>query len=165
MTRLHVILAVGLASALSLAAPTLSQTRAKPDAGGFIRVTPDQIAWSPVPDSPGVKSATILGDPNRPGPYIVRYQFPPHVMDRPHSHSQDRYATVLQGTWSTGTGSDFDPAKATPLRPGSVMKHPAGGLHWDGSNSDETVIVQIIGQGPVTTHQMDPKAAQWVVVR
>jgi hypothetical protein len=164
MTRAHLVLTLGLWIAVSLSGPCLSQARATPDAAGFIRILPDQIAWKAVPDSPGVMAATILGDPNKPGPYIVRYQFPPHVMDRPHTHSQDRYVTVLKGTWSTGTGPTFDPAKAIPLPPGSLMKHPAGGLHWDGSNSDETVIVQIMGQGPVVTRQLDPKAAQWVVV-
>jgi hypothetical protein len=42
------------------------------------------------------------------------------------------------------------------------MFHPAGGVHWDGSNSDETVIVQIIGEGPVTSADVDPALASWV---
>jgi hypothetical protein len=165
MTYYPLVVAIALGALLAFPTPTLAQTRAIPDAAGFIRITPDQVAWTAVPDSPGVKSATILGDPEKPGPYIVRYQFPPHVMDRPHSHSRDRYVTVLQGLWYTGTGPRFDAAKAIPLPPGSVMKHPSGGLHWDGSNSDETVIVQITGQGPVTTRQLDLKAPQWVRVK
>ena len=45
---------------------------------------------------------------------------------------------------------------------GSYMFHPAGGVHWDGSNSDDTVIVQIIGEGPVTSADVDPSLPGWV---
>jgi hypothetical protein len=59
--------------------------------------------------------------------------------------------TVLEGTWYTGTGNTFDVAKAVPLKAGSVMLHPAKAVHWDGSTGSETVIVQIIGDGPADT--------------
>ena len=48
------------------------------------------------------------------------------------------------------------------LPAGSYMFHPAGGVHWDGSNSDDTVIVQIIGEGPVTSEDIDPALPGWV---
>jgi quercetin dioxygenase-like cupin family protein len=83
-------------------------------------------------------------------------------MDRPHSHSRDRHVTVLQGRWFAGTGPDFAPDKAQALPAGSYMFHPAGGVHWDGSNSDDTVIVQIIGEGPVSSADVDPALASWV---
>ncbi|MGZ3404234.1 MAG: cupin domain-containing protein [Phenylobacterium sp.] len=132
---------------------------------GFVRIAPNEIHWTDTPGGHGAQFATVLGDPSKPGLYVMRAKFPPHVMDSPHWHSQDRYVTVLQGTWATGTGPLFDPAKAVALGPGSVMKHPAKGVHWDGSGSDQTVIVQIMGMGPVETVQVDPKAAQWVVVK
>lgn len=37
-----------------------------------------------------------------------------------------------------------------PLSPGSYMKHPAGGVHYDGAKDGE-VIVEIRGMGPVKT--------------
>jgi hypothetical protein len=40
-----------------------------------------------------------------------------------------------------------------PMKPGSIVVHPAGGHHFDGAR-DEEVIVQIIGMGPVTTTQI-----------
>jgi hypothetical protein len=82
-------------------------------------------------------------------------------MDRPHWHPNDRYVTVLEGTWYTGTGPTFDVARAVPLPAGSLMVHPARALHWDGSASDESVVVQIIGYGPGTTVQLDPKQPFW----
>ena len=128
----------------------------------FVRLTPDQIHWQDLPDGHGAQLATLAGDPSRNGLYVQRVRFPPHVMDRPHWHPHDRHVTVIKGTWYTGTGGSFDPSKAVPLKPGSYMLHPAGALHWDGSNSDEEVIVQVVGIGPADTVQADPGQPFWV---
>ena len=136
---------------------------AAPGSGAaFVRLTPEEIQWRDEPDSPGVRIATLAGDPSKPGLYVQRVRFPPHVMDRPHWHPGDRYITVIKGTWFTGTGATFDPARSVPLKAGSYMFHPARALHWDGSNSDEEVIVQIVGSGPVETTAADPAKPFWV---
>jgi quercetin dioxygenase-like cupin family protein len=129
---------------------------------GFVRITPEQLHWEVVPNSFGVQTATVAGDPSGHGLYLQRVRFPPHVMDRPHFHPNDRYVTVLKGTWYAGTGPVFDPRSAVPLKPGSFMLHPAKALHWDGSNGDEEVIVQIFGMGPADTVPEDPKKPFWV---
>jgi quercetin dioxygenase-like cupin family protein len=134
------------------------------DATGFIRIAPSDIKWHDVPGGHGVQQATLLGDPNKPGIYVIRVKFPPHIMDVPHSHPNARYVTVLEGTWYAGTGDTFDFAQAIPLKPGSVMLHPAKASHWDGSGGAETVIVQIIGEGPATTTQVEPNKAFWFEV-
>ena len=128
----------------------------------FIRLTPDQIRWQDLPDGHGAQLATIAGDPSGNGLYVQRVRFPPHVMDRPHRHPHDRHVTVIQGTWFTGTGSTFDPKQAVPLKAGSYMLHPAGALHWDGSYSNEEVLVQVVGIGPVDSVQADPSQPFWV---
>lgn len=128
----------------------------------FVRLTPEQIRWHEVPGAFGAQVATIAGDPDGHGVYVQRVRFPPHVMDRPHWHPNDRHVTVIQGTWFAGTGAIFDPARAVPLKPGSYMLHPAKALHWDGSNSDEEVIVQIFGIGPADTVPADPAKPLWV---
>ncbi|HLJ39498.1 MAG TPA: cupin domain-containing protein [Steroidobacteraceae bacterium] len=129
---------------------------------GFVRLTPEEIRWQDIPDGHGAQIATIAGDPSKPGLYVQRVRFPPHVMDRPHWHPGDRYVTVVKGTWFTGTGATFDPAKTVPLKAGSYMFHPARALHWDGSNSDEEVIVQVVGLGPLETTQGEPGKPFWV---
>jgi hypothetical protein len=131
---------------------------------GFVRLTPQQVQWRELPGSFGVRVATIAGDPARPGLYVQRVRFPPHVMDRPHWHPNDRYVTVLKGTWATGTGPSFDPRHAVPLPAGSFMLHPGKGLHWDGSANDEEVIVQVFGMGPADTVSADPQQPLWVQV-
>ena len=133
-------------------------------AGGadFVRLTPDQVSWRDLPDGHGAQLATIAGDPSGHGLYVQRVRFPPHVMDRPHWHPNDRHVTVIKGTWFTGTGGTFDPKQAVPLKAGSYMLHPAHALHWDGSTSDEEVIVQVVGIGPADTVQADPTQPFWV---
>jgi quercetin dioxygenase-like cupin family protein len=134
------------------------------DGPDFVRITPADLTWHDVAAGRGVQQAVLLGDPSKPGIYVIRVRFPPHIMDVPHRHPNARYVTVLEGTWYTGTGDTFDLARAVPLKPGSVMLHPAGATHWDGSGGAETVIVQIIGEGPATTTQVDPSKAFWLDV-
>lgn len=131
---------------------------------GFVRMAPEQVQWQRVPDGFGARIATIAGDPSKPGLYVQRVRFPPHVMTRPHWHATDRYITVIQGTWFAGTGPTFDPKRAAPMKAGSYMFHPAKALHWDGSNSDEEVIVQVFGIGPLETHPADPSQPAWARV-
>lgn len=158
---IRAVFPIALAGLLIAAAPPALQPGLQPE---FKIVPVEQVQWQALPGTPGVESALIAGNPSQPGTYVIRVKFPPHVMDRPHSHSRDRYVTVLQGHWYAGTGPDFDPAKAKRLGPGSFMFHPAGGVHWDGSGSDETVIVQIIGEGPLTSADLDPSKPSWLVL-
>jgi quercetin dioxygenase-like cupin family protein len=129
--------------------------RADKDAG-FVRVAPDQVKWMDRPGYDGVKFAVIHGDPSKPGVYVIRAKFSPGAMTRPHWHPEDRFVTVLQGTWYAGEGDTFEPDKTVPLKAGSFMLHPAKAHHYDGAK-DEEVIVQIIGIGPSATNLVDPK--------
>ena len=103
----------------------------------FVRLTPEQIHWQDMPDAQGAQIATIAGDPSARGLYVQRVRFPPHVMDRPHWHPGDRHVTVIKGTWYTGEGDVFDPAKTTAVQTGGFMFHPAGFHHWDGAKDQE----------------------------
>lgn len=148
-----------VASAVSAVVAATSQ-----DSSGFVRITPAEIHWQDIPNAHGAQQAVLLGDPAKPGMYVVRVKFPPHVMDIPHRHPMARYVTVLQGTWMSGIGDTFDLAHAVPLKPGSVMLHPANAVHWDGSAGAETVIVQIIGEGPAGTTPLDSTKPFWIEV-
>jgi hypothetical protein len=153
----HFFLPASLLTIGALAAETVASPQ-------FVRIAPTDVRWHDVPGGHGVQMATLAGDPDKPGLYVIRVKFPPHVMDVPHWHPNTRYVTVLEGTWYTGTGATFDLARAVPLPAGSLMVHPARAPHWDGSASNESVTVQITGDGPGSTTQVDPAQPFWVEV-
>ncbi len=134
------------------------------DSSDFVRISPAQIHWQEIPNAHGAQQAILLGDPAKRGMYVIRVRFPPYVMDIPHRHSMARYVTVLEGTWVTGTGDTFNLARAVALEPGSIMLHPANGIHWDGSGGAEPVIVQIVGEGPASTTPVDSTKPFWIEV-
>jgi quercetin dioxygenase-like cupin family protein len=137
-----------------LAAPSALAQPPKPDANGFIAANPEDLR-----PAEGGRSINILGDPGKPGMYVVRITFPPGAGSKPHFHSQDRYVTVISGTWWVSLGPDSDvynPDKMVPMKAGSFILHPANGHHYDMAK-DEAVTVQIIGMGPVTTTQVKPQ--------
>jgi hypothetical protein len=101
----------------------------------------------------------VLGDPEKPGLYVIRRRFKPGEMSRPHIHNEDRLVTVIKGTWWTGEGDVFAPEKTVAIRTGGFMLHPAGLHHYDGAKAEE-VIVQIIGRGPVTSTPTETKATR-----
>lgn len=150
---------------LALAAGLLARdASAEKDKAGFVRVTPEEVKWTDRPGYDGVKFAVVQGDPSKPGVYVIRAKFSPGAMTRPHWHPEDRFVTVLQGTWYAGEGDSFDPDKTVPLKAGSFMLHPAKAHHYDGAH-DEEVIVQIIGVGPSATNLVHPEqgnTGKWV---
>ena len=106
---------------------------------------PKDIKW--VATNGGNEQAVLMGDPTKPGLYIVLTKWPPHRNSRPHSHPNDRYITVLSGTWWVNTGSDYDPDGMKPVSAGSFVTHFAKQMHYDGAK-DEECILEIVGMGP-----------------
>ena len=124
----------------------------------FVVVKPDQVVWGDAPA--GVKTTVLYGDPNKPGMYVVRNIFPTGIMSTPHFHTQDRFVTVIKGTWYAGTDASWDPATTVGLPAGSMMFHPAGVVHFDGAIKGDTEI-QIIGMGPVSTTSVYPNEGRF----
>ncbi len=152
------ILAAGTLSlaVMGLVAPS-APLRAETDEKGFVRTRPEQIDLSK-----GL--AVVAGDPGKPGLYVVRVKFEPHNFSMPHWHNTDRHVVVLKGTWYMGVGEKFDPATAVPMPAGSYVKQPAGAPHWDGAK-DEEVVLQIIGEGPVTTDLVNKDGPMFTQVK
>jgi hypothetical protein len=96
----------------------------------------------------------VFGDASKPGMYITRNRFAAGNGSRPHYHDQDRWVTVIKGTWYTAEGDFYQPDKMIAIKPGGMMFHPAGLHHYDGAK-EEDVIVQIMGMGPVQTVQTE----------
>ena len=107
---------------------------------------PAKIPWGPV-SAAGSQQALLYGDPDKPGLYVLLTKWLPGHMSRPHFHENDRFITVLSGTWWIGTGDTWDPNLTTPMPPGSFVHHYSKQVHWDGAKDQETVI-EIVGMGP-----------------
>ncbi len=108
---------------------------------------PDKIQWRD--DPMGLKSAVMYGDPSKPGLYIMLVKWTPGHMSHPHFHPNDRFITVLSGTWWVGTGPKFDPEATVPLPAGTFVTHFAKQIHYDGAKDTEAVL-EIVGEGPAT---------------
>jgi hypothetical protein len=117
---------------------------------------PDQIPWGPV-NAAGAQTAVVVGDPAKPGFYMVYNKWTKgNHFSRPHSHPNDRYIVVLQGTWWVGSGPKFDPANTTAMPAGSFITHFAKQVHWDGAKDEDTVLL-IMGEGPATSTAAEEK--------
>jgi hypothetical protein len=96
----------------------------------------------------------VMGDPSKPGIYVQRVRWAPGRGSRPHYHNQDRYVTVIKGTWWAAFGEVYNPEAMVPIREGGFIFHPAKVAHYD-TAKDEEVIVEIVGMGPVQTVQAE----------
>jgi quercetin dioxygenase-like cupin family protein len=104
----------------------------------------------------GADTAILLGDPDKPGLYIILTKWHAHHMSRPHFHPHDRYITVLSGTWWVGTGTKYDPDSTVPIRPGSFVTHFGKQVHYDGAKDEDTVL-EMVGEGPATATPAETK--------
>ena len=142
------LLAAGLFAAMLAPAATRATDL---DPKAVVYQLPDQIKWGPV-NPAGAQQAVLFGDPAKPGPYgvMVRWTAGNHF-SKPHSHPNDRFITVISGTWWVGSGPTFDPAKGTVAMPaGSFVTHYGRQVHWDGAKDTDAVIM-IVGDGSATS--------------
>lgn len=137
-----------------LLAALFKPTRAELNPAALAYKLPDQIQWTQT--LPGAKMAVLHGDPAKPGPYIVLIKWSPHSMSHPHFHPNDRFITVLSGTWWVGTGSKFDPESTVPMPAGSFVTHFGKQIHYDGAKDDEAML-EIVGEGPATATPAETK--------
>ena len=138
-----------IALCLGLCFAALPAGAAELDPAAVVYRLPDQIPWGPVTPN-GNQQAVLLGDPSRPGPYIVMVRWLPGHMSRPHSHPNDRFIQVLSGTWWMGSGPRFDPENTVPVPAGTFVTHFGRQVHYDGAKAEPTTLL-IMGEGPGTS--------------
>ena len=73
---------------------------------------------------------------------------------KPHFHPNDRFITVIKGTWYVGTGNKWDKDATVAVKAGGAVTHFGKEVHYDGAK-DEEVIVLITGEGPSTQTLVD----------
>ena len=95
------------------------------------------------------QTATLFGDPSRPGLFVQLLKRGPDDWSQPHSHPNERFITVLAGTFLIGTGPKFDRNNTVALGPGSVVHDIPNQMHFDGTGP-EGATIEIVAIGPAT---------------
>ena len=122
---------------------------------GVELTTPENIKW--VKNAAGTQETAVLfGDPDKPGPYVIRLRWLPGNKSRPHFHPTDRFFVVVSGTWWVGSGEKYDPESTVPAGPGSYVLHKAGAIHYDGAKK-EPAVIQVWGMGPNSSTPAEKK--------
>jgi quercetin dioxygenase-like cupin family protein len=111
---------------------------------------PDQYKWRDPAHTTPTNQVILHGDPSKEGIYVNINRFKPGAFSRPHFHPNDRFITVLSGTWWVGTGTKFDKDQTVPMPAGTFVTHFGKQVHFDGAK-DEEVTVLITGIGPATS--------------
>ena len=117
-------------------------------------VLPASAQWGDFPLLPGVKIATLDGNPSQPGPFIYRLSFPANSKVPPHYHPIAENVTVISGTVNLGHGDTLDAAKTTKYPAGSFFTVPATMHHY--AWTDQETVVQVHGTGPTSITFVNP---------
>ena len=107
---------------------------------------PDQFEWKG-PEGGASKTATLFGDPSKPGLYVQITKRGPNEWSQPHSHPNERFITVLAGTFLIGTGAKFDKNNTVAIGPGGVVHDIPNQMHYDGTGP-EGATLEFIAMGP-----------------
>ena len=114
-----------------------------------IVLVPRDLNWSESARAPGVHTATVTGDPSKPGPYVIRAKYPPNTVNGPHYHPADEEITVLSGTLYFGEGLAMTLEETMTVPAGSFIAQPAKRWHFLFTKA-ESVELEIRGIGPRT---------------
>lgn len=98
----------------------------------------------------GIQTVLLLGDPAKPGPYVLEIRVPANTAIAPHTHRDDRIATVMSGTWFFGYGNDRSQARISGMTAGSLYTEPKNAPHF-AFTRDVPAVVRITGAGPSDT--------------
>lgn len=141
---------------LAACCPALSaraQDSAGREASGAVR--PDEVKWVGNPLVPGVASAPVVGDPTKPGLYVLLGRMDKGTVFPAHSHPDPRITTVISGVMYYGTGSVVDREAMRAYPAGSIVHTPAGVAHSMWAKDGETVM-QETGFGPTGLEMRRP---------
>ena len=135
----------------------MSTATHQPGEADFKSVLPEDIDWKPFPAfPPSARLAVIVGEPSKPGPYVIRVKLPLGVKLMPHKHPEDRVYTVISGIFYIGLGDRFDAEKLHAYPPGSVVVLPGNTHHFHWAKSGEYVS-QVTAIGPLGLEFINPK--------
>jgi hypothetical protein len=99
------------------------------------RLTPAEItaltpmgALSGTSGVSGIQSRVLKGDPTKVGLYTIQLTIPAETKIQPHTHPDDRVATVISGIWYIGYGSRFEEKDLKLLLPAVFIRNRQASL-------------------------------------
>jgi pimeloyl-ACP methyl ester carboxylesterase len=98
----------------------------------------------------GIQTVLLYGDPAKAGPYALEIRVPANTAIAPHTHRDDRFATVTSGTWYFGYGTIRSEARISALTTGGLYTEPKDVAHF-AFTRDEPAVVRVTGVGPSDT--------------
>ena len=110
------LLLAALAGAFAAGLPDVA-TAGRIDSAQTQITLPGQIRWKKwqgLATEIG-ETATLFGDKDAAGPYLVLMKWNPGYMSAPHRYRTDRLSIVISGTWWVNSGADFDPDSTVPV--------------------------------------------------
>jgi len=123
---------------------------------GTNEIVPEQLQYVDNPAFPkGAKTVVLIGDPSKPGLFILRAKFPPNYVVPPHTHPVFETVTVLSGTMGSGMGAKVEKDKGKLMKAGSVLALAPDHPHyvWSG---DEELVIQVAAVGPFDLKYVNP---------
>jgi hypothetical protein len=128
----------------------------QPRQSAFRSILPEDFDWKPFPAfPPSVRLAVVVGEPSKPGPYVIPVEAPSAVKLTPHRHPEDRIYTVMSGVFYVGLGEQFDGDKVEAYPLGSVIVVPGDTWRFHWAKSGEYV-TQVTAIGPLGLEYLDP---------
>ncbi|GAC1568176.1 MAG: hypothetical protein NVS2B3_10370 [Vulcanimicrobiaceae bacterium] len=111
------------------------------------------VRWQTGPaDLPkGSRIAVLAGDPAKPGPFVLRVEFPAHTLVAQHRHATTENLTVISGDFYHGIGETVDAAHEHLMQAGGFLYLPGNVPHYLRTR-DQTTVVQVTGTGPFGLH-------------
>jgi quercetin dioxygenase-like cupin family protein len=120
-----------------------------------VMLAPSVLKWQPFsPGGPGVSVAVLSGDPEKPGPFVLRIKSPAGAKVPPHWHPTDENITVVSGTFAVGMGDAFDAKALKTVPAGSYLLLPREMRHF--ALSRTPTVVQVHGTGPFQVNFVNP---------
>ena len=128
----------------------------QPDEDRFRVIRSEEVEWKSFASfPPAARLAILVGDPGKPGPYLIRVRLPAGTRMMPHKHAEDRIYTVISGVFYIGLGEELYESKLTAHAPGTVLVLPSGQAHFHWAKSGE-YITQVSAIGPLGLAYIDP---------
>jgi ketosteroid isomerase-like protein/quercetin dioxygenase-like cupin family protein len=146
---------------VALDAPVSSMAAAPaapPEPTTFVARSGSALTWGdfgPTGFPPGAKRAVLSGDPSKPGPFVIRLNFPDGYQVPLHWHPTAESVTLISGGVNFGMGNTADMSATQAYSAGDFVVIPARHAHY--LTARGPTILQVSGTGPFQVNLGAPK--------